>query len=86
MYIVNRTRSEVTNIENVTHINLDADVISAYLVSGTRRILGSYDTEEQAQDVFRKMLKACFNYEDFTRNVVMCKEGFDSGVYYMPEG
>ncbi|MBR3645233.1 MAG: hypothetical protein IKN54_02345 [Lachnospiraceae bacterium] len=59
MLIVNQTRSEITNFDNVTHINVDDGIIVAYLVTGSKRVLGNYETNRGAE-VFAEMLSKCF--------------------------
>lgn len=55
MYIVNQTRSEITNVDCVSHINIDDTVISAYTVGNIRRVLGQYDN---APKVFQDLLNS----------------------------
>ena len=84
MYVINQTRSEVTNLSNVTHLNIDEECIYAHLISGTKRVLGTYPAERCVK-VFYEMLVKCFPSCD----PKLCFDNppvrEDCGVYYMPE-
>lgn len=46
MYIFNQTHDEITNVDTITHINCDGNVICAYTIGNIRRVLGEYDRPE----------------------------------------
>ena len=52
-YIVDKEKSEILNIRNVSSIFIDSEIIYALLVSGSKRVLGNYGSEVRAQEVFK---------------------------------
>lgn len=80
MFIVTQTRSEIINIDNITRITLDGEVIIAYMTDGAKRVLGNYG-EERSIAVFSKMAAGGWFSPTDDTNVVL----FGNRAYYMPE-
>ena len=74
MYIFDQTRSQIFNMENITSITLNGSAVNVWTVTGSKGYLGVYDTEERAQEVFRKLAVDLFPE----------RKSEPTGVYYMP--
>lgn len=76
MYIVSKNRQSVINVDNSRGLSVKGKSILVYFKSHDEILLGEYDAEERAQEVFEDMLAKCFA----DRMVA------ELGTYYMPEG
>lgn len=76
MFIVDQGRNVIWNTDKAVAAFAQGEAVT--LNTGDKnRVLGRYETEERAKEVFGEMLKECFSMTvyDSDRN----------GVYYMPE-
>ena len=61
VFIVDQKREKVVNIDMALQIHIDGCVIVAYSgIFHGELILGAYETNERAAEVFRQMLEECF--------------------------
>lgn len=56
MFILNQNRSEVINVDYISHINIEDDVICAYMTDNSNRILGIYKNATETYEILIKEL------------------------------
>lgn len=74
MTIINQTKDAAVNYDNVLVVSQTGCVVSAIMTNGRNVLLGAYETEEDANDVF------CTIFED------MCNKSAPfNQIFLMPE-
>ena len=66
MFILNQSRNEVINVEHISHINIEDDVICAYMTDKNNRILGIYKNAAETYELLIKELA-----EDRAKLIIM---------------
>ena len=86
LIIIHSSRVGVTNLDTVKTVQLNDRFIEAHYLDGTKKIIGMYDNDERAAEVFEELL-----YEMFPQNIevenglVYYSHVRNRDVYYLPE-
>lgn len=95
MFIVSKTRKAVVNISNAVGLSVRNKKVIAVFENTGEVLLGEYETEERAQEVFEAILEKCFSpmiihlqrmtNEDIKTLLEIESRPITIGTYYMPE-
>ena len=86
MIIIHSSRAGITNLDTVKTVQLNDRFIEAHYLDGTKKIIGMYDNDERAAEVFEELL-----YEMLPQNIevqndlVYYSHIRNRDVYYLPE-
>ena len=86
MIIIHQTRRGITNLGACKTVQLNGRFIDAHYLDGTKKILGVYDNDERAAEVFEELLENAFPEKASIQNdLVFHSEYRNTDVYYLPE-
>lgn len=86
MIIVHSSRAGITNLDAVKTVQLNDRFIEAHYLDGTKKIIGMYDNDERAAEVFEELLKNAFPERVHVQNdLVFYSELRNKDVCYLPE-
>lgn len=86
LIIIHSSRAGITNLDAVKTVQLNDRFIEAHYLDGTKKIIGMYDNDERAAEVFEELL-----YEMLPQNIevqndlVYYSHIRNRDVYYLPE-
>lgn len=86
LIIIHSSRAGITNLDTVKTVQLNDRFIEAHYLDGTKKIIGMYDNDERAAEVFEELL-----YEMLPQNIevqndlVYYSHIRNRDVYYLPE-
>lgn len=86
MIIIHSSRVGFTNVDAVKTVQLNDRFIEAHYLDGTKKIIGMYDNDERAAEVFAELLDNAFPERISRQNdLVFYSEYLNPNVYYLPE-
>lgn len=86
MIIVHSSRVGITNLDAVKTVQLNDRFIEAHYIDGTKKIIGMYDNDERAAEVFAELLdNALPEIVSIPNDLVCYSEYRNMHVYYLPE-
>ena len=86
LIIIHSSRVGFTNVDAVKTVQLNDRFIEAHYLDGTKKIIGIYENDERAAEVFEELL-----YEMLPQNIeaqndlVFYSHVRNRDVYYLPE-
>lgn len=84
--IIHSSRVGFTNVDAVKTVQLNDRFIEAHYLDGTKKIIGMYDNDERAAEVFSELLGNAFPEIVLNQNdLVFHSEYRNTNVYYLPE-
>lgn len=86
LIIIHSSRVGFTNVDAVKTVQLNGRFIEAHYLDGTKKIIGMYDNDERAAEVFEELLCEMFPQNIEVQNdLVFYSHVRNRDVYYLPE-